>query len=879
MLVSATIRDITGRKVAEAALLQSEARFKTLFETSSDAIWVASGVTISDCNPAAENLFRCGREEIVGRGPLDFSPPRQPDGQLSSEKFAELQSGLEGELPRAFEWTFLRPDGSTFEAEVTLNWGNSPEAVHLHATIRDISERKKAEAALRESEARYKTLFETANDAIVIVKEGAIRDCNLQTEALLGCRRSNILGHSPLDFAPQRQADGRLSAEKLTEKLQAAMNGSSQILEWTVLRPDGTILHAEVSLNRDRTPEAGYVQIFVRDITERKRAEEALMLKTALLEAQSETTIDGILAVDESNRIVLSNRQFALHFGVPDELLGSKDDRVVLEHVIGQVAAPEAFAEKVAYLYSHRDEKSRDEVKLKSGKTLERYSAPLIDSQGRYWGRIWYFRDITERKQAEESLRLFRMLVDQSNDGIQVTDLETLRFLDVNASVCSSLGYTREELLAMKVSDIDPTIDAALRARVDNELRMTGGALFQGIQRRKDGSTFPVEVGLRVVHLDRDYVVAGIRDISERKQLQDALEEANANLRIALEESEEQARDAIKLTELVDILQSCETDEEAYRIIESTLPTTLRSTSGALCMTAPSRNQVEVVATWGDTFAAQKAFAPDDCWALRRGKIHRVKDATSPMRCAHVGTSLPGCYACIPLAAHGETLGVLCIECPHESPHRSRRSPEDQVEALARQASAVCERISLALANLRLREVLRSQSIRDPLTGLFNRRYMEETLERELRRAVRNGESVALLMLDIDHFKRFNDTFGHQAGDTLLRGFGDFLSQRTRGQDVACRFGGEEFVLILSGATIEDGYKRAELLREEIKQLSVEHAGQVLGSVFLSIGVSAFPCHGSTGEVLLRAADKALYRAKAEGRDRVVVAMADDSSV
>ena len=194
------------------------------------------------------------------------------------------------------------------------------------------------------------------------------------------------------------------------------------------------------------------------------------------------------------------------------------------------------------------------------------------------------------------------------------------------------------------------------------------------------------------------------------------------------------------------------------------------------------------------------------------------------------------------------------------------------MEALARQAAAVGERISLALANLRLREVLRSQSIRDPLTGLFNRRHMEESLEREVHRAARNEECVTLLMLDIDHFKQFNDTFGHQAGDTLLRALGDFLSQRTRGQDVACRYGGEEFVLILAGATAEDGCKRAELLRQELKQLTVQHAGQVLGRISVSIGISAFPGHVATAEELLRAADQALYRAKAEGRDRVVVA-------
>ena len=194
------------------------------------------------------------------------------------------------------------------------------------------------------------------------------------------------------------------------------------------------------------------------------------------------------------------------------------------------------------------------------------------------------------------------------------------------------------------------------------------------------------------------------------------------------------------------------------------------------------------------------------------------------------------------------------------------------MQILERQATAIGERISLALANLRLREVLRGQSIRDPLTGLFNRRFMEESLDRELRRAVRGKLPVALMMVDIDHFKRFNDTFGHQAGDALLRALGNLLKETTRGQDVVCRYGGEEFAFVLAGASLEPARKRAELLREEMKQLNVRHGGQLLGAVTISIGIAAFPDDGDTAEQLLKAADDALYRAKEEGRDRIVVA-------
>jgi diguanylate cyclase (GGDEF)-like protein len=194
---------------------------------------------------------------------------------------------------------------------------------------------------------------------------------------------------------------------------------------------------------------------------------------------------------------------------------------------------------------------------------------------------------------------------------------------------------------------------------------------------------------------------------------------------------------------------------------------------------------------------------------------------------------------------------------------RSSGEPERQL------AEVLAKQVALALGNLKLKESLKNQSICDPLTGLFNRRYMEESLEREFSRANRNKSSVAILMMDLDHFKRFNDTFGHQAGDTLLRALGDLLKRSTRGQDIACRYGGEEFVLVLTDSNLAGAVQRAEILRQQVKQLSVEYAGQLLGAVSVSVGVAFFPDHGTTMSDVLRASDQALYCAKREGRDRV----------
>jgi len=223
----------------------------------------------------------------------------------------------------------------------------------------------------------------------------------------------------------------------------------------------------------------------------------------------------------------------------------------------------------------------------------------------------------------------------------------------------------------------------------------------------------------------------------------------------------------------------------------------------------------------------------------------------------------------VPMMAQGECLGLLHLRggkiCA------AGNALEHRTEACKQLAVTVAERVALALAHLKLRESLRLESVRDPLTGLFNRRYMEESLGRELRRAIRHHHSLGVIMLDLDQFKHFNDTFSHEAGDTLLSAMGELLRRRTRQEDIACRYGGEEFVLILPDAILKITQQRAEQLREEVKHLQIHYRGRVLQSLTISLGVTSYPEHGDTTSGLLRIADAALYRAKSEGRDRVIV--------
>lgn len=222
------------------------------------------------------------------------------------------------------------------------------------------------------------------------------------------------------------------------------------------------------------------------------------------------------------------------------------------------------------------------------------------------------------------------------------------------------------------------------------------------------------------------------------------------------------------------------------------------------------------------------------------------------------------------MMAHGEVLALLYIHS-NASMDSNSALPEAQ-QALAKVFS---EHVALALSNLKLRDSLRQQAIRDPLTGLFNRRYLEETLGTEIERARRNNEPFGVMMLDLDHFKRFNDTHGHDAGDAILQSLGAFLLRHLRGGDIACRYGGEEFALIMPSVSPEVAQQRAEQLCAGVRTLSVDFRGDPLGPLTLSIGIATFPKHGENGVMVLRSADSALYQAKSAGRDRVVMASYD----
>jgi len=347
----------------------------------------------------------------------------------------------------------------------------------------------------------------------------------------------------------------------------------------------------------------------------------------------------------------------------------------------------------------------------------------------------------------------------------------------------------------------------------------------------------------------------------ERDQARRQLDEQNEKM---VQQLTERSRRATLLAKMGELMQSCVNKDEVFAAALGFAPKIFPTSRGAVALLNPARSLAEVAGSWHDCQLPLPVFESASCWALRTGHPHLVVAGDSTATCAHAA-GVEDTYLCIPILAQGEALGILHFQATKEAPALA--------DAELSLKTTFAGQVGLSVANIRLREALRTQSIRDPLTGLYNRRYLTETLDREIRRAVRAAQSLGVLMLDLDHFKKFNDTYGHDAGDTVLRETASFLSKSIRIEDIVCRFGGEEFVVILPTADLAAAHARAERIRSKLHELIVLHQGQSLGTITVSVGVAALPVHGTTPKELLEAADAALYRAKREGRDRVVDAV------
>lgn len=686
------------------------------------------------------------------------------------------------------------------------------------------------------------------------VNPTAERWFGLSPVALLGQHVSGLLGADL--FAASNGA------------IDPAAAGSPVVVDATVTTADGRRLPIEVLLTPIVVAHATVAVLGVaRDLAARHDRDTELRDRDERFRLLVENSSDALLLTAPSGVAFYASRPVARILGYdPVGFVGRDlfalmhpDDRDRLSWVFAELKSQAGTSITTEFRCAHADGTFRHVEAVVANRTQERRLGAFVIN----------LRDLSERRRAaaalEESDALYKALFESPHLGILRLDLDG-RVVDANRTfqgmVGQSTGRLRGTGAAALVAEADA--DQLVRA-LDDIVRETREHVRADVRLRAGhrGEVW-VSVALSLVRKpsgDAWFVIATLEDITNRRQVEEDLRASARNLEGSVVRLEQRTRDISLLSHLGDELQACRSPEEAHRVISAAAAKIFPGETGTLATIAPGSNVVEVVATWGDA-RGERIFESDACWALRKGRPHRVLEGGEGLVCRHVHDSQAAGYFCVPMTAHGELLGLMTVTFGHRA-----RDPQ-VVEQLV---TAVAEHVALALANIRLHETLRSQSIRDPLTGLFNRRYMEESLEREMRRAVRSRQPVGIIMLDLDHFKTLNDTYGHAAGDEVLRAVGNILQRSVRAEDIACRYGGEEFTLILPEASLIDASHRAEHVRQSVKGLVIEHRKQDLPSISVSAGVAIYPDHGPTASAVLRAADAALYHAKQYGRDRVAV--------
>ena len=361
------------------------------------------------------------------------------------------------------------------------------------------------------------------------------------------------------------------------------------------------------------------------------------------------------------------------------------------------------------------------------------------------------------------------------------------------------------------------------------------------------------------------------RDISKRRAMEEKTREVMAN-------EEQRQHERKLLSQVSEWLYSAKSLEELLMVVRKSMHTLIPESEGQLYIYSNSRDTLDLETAWGD-HQPHKHIDAEDCWALRRGRAYSYGTRAIEFPCSHVeGEDTP--YFCLPIIAHGETIGLLHVA--FSAFDRSLMSRE-MIETFLRQRwdlGLLCaEQISLAVANVQLRQELMDQSVRDPLTSLWNRRWFLDAAHKEIARAERQGTALSLVSLDVDHFKKFNDHHGHDAGDIVLREVGALMREVFTPPLAPCRLGGEEFVALLPGLDHDAALEIAERFRHALSELDLAYGDGKLPRITASAGVTSFPRCGGHVTDMLKHADLALYRAKDQGRNRVVSALEPEGRI
>jgi diguanylate cyclase (GGDEF)-like protein/PAS domain S-box-containing protein len=729
----------------------------------------------------------------------------------------------------------------------------------------DISDRKEIELELHTKTHELDQFFTASIDLLCITDtEGYFHRLSQQWQDILGYSINHLEGSRFLDYVHPDDLSATLEAIHRLGNQKTALHfknryrckdGSYRWLEWRSINIENLIYST------------------ARDITDQRQFE--LDLKTA------KEQIDLVLKVlsgsfsdwDLITKNIYFSPQFKSMIGYSEDEL--EDSRDMWNSVILQADRENSWQFLEDYNSGKVDQfcaTQRYHHKNGSIVYVLTRATPIKDEQGQVIRIVESYLDITELVTTKETLKVseakLSSVLNSSLDGImafqsvrnfegKIIDFEwTLS----NPAACRMIGRSEGYLMGKRLLEEMPgNQDEGLFEGYVHTVE-TGEPYQREFYYNHDGIESCFEAV--AVKLEDGFAVT-FRNVTTLKQSEQKLYQLNDELESRVTDLAQRHTEMVTLNEISDFLHAAATVEEACYTITSLVEDLFPHCAGDIFIARKSHDRLENMSHFGPYFSFQMDLSPHECWGIRRGQIHHVEADYPSLRCQHIPSEADlAATLCIPMIVQGETLGLFYL---------ATKNADVLDDAKQQLAYSLAEQVGMAVANLNLKETLKHQSIRDPLTGLYNRRYLEETFTQEVERAERKQQSVGVIMLDIDHFKRLNDTFGHDVGDFVLQLVADLLRENVRKSDIVCRYGGEEMTVILPEATLAETVARAETLRHALSHLHPRHQGQSLGMLTASFGVAAFPNHGSTRETLLKAADTALYKAKAGGRNQVLV--------
>jgi diguanylate cyclase (GGDEF)-like protein/PAS domain S-box-containing protein len=674
------------------------------------------------------------------------------------------------------------------------------------------------ESKTSKAEGFYRLIVDALPDPLVLKdREKVYRAANLSFEEMLGKDKAEIIGKKDADFFPRPQANAFFKADEFTLEQNAI-----QVQEQEVMGAEGKkwLQITRTPIHNGSDVVAG-ILVVSRDITAHK-----------LLELDLEEKKQQIASlVEEVEKLRGENQQSA-----EEQKPLLRFERLLVSAAASFIAAdPDSIEQAIRH--------SLSSIGVETG--VDRCRILLFDDQGSALEQAYAW---TAPEAADRPDRINfdpRSAFWSSLMQMQSIHVASVSQIQTDAAGLAEFMQTQKIFSFSAIPLISGRSVIGFLWLESASKELSWGTDFLDLLKSA--------AGILVSALDRMHKVQEIhRELESAQQRLISLEELNRENKL--------------LNELGDLLQVCRIVDEAFPIIARYTQQLIPDVSGALYLRGATEDMAERVTSWGKTPPTEVELVMDECWALRRGRTHLVRDSGTDLNCAHFKQPLPHSYLCVPLIAQGDTIGLL-----HLRPVSGEPAVLSRLENNSRISELIAEQIALALSNLSLRDRLRSQAIRDPLTGLFNRRYMEETLDREIRRAIRHNNPVGVIMIDVDHLKLVNDGHGHDAGDIVLEQLGSLMMKTFRGEDVPCRYGGDEFTIVLPEATVSEAFRRAEQFREAFKKLDFESEEKHFGPVTLSLGIAAYPDHGTSAERLLQTADAACYSAKVQGRDRVMI--------